>query len=325
MQLGRHRTAPLAVVNREGIDRRLRQVPPKGDSKGNRVRARAAPATVSGEPRINGHWACPSKGPTREGDAQRRDPRARRPACRSRLSTVRGWAVRADFSDGDVLDRPPAGNDAVSDGRSPTLWRRQNELVDPELPEDPPCRGEHCSLAARSLSSLLLRRSRKPRLMKATSSSSPARRRRSNTTSSAIRSPSSRQELIEDQGYSYVPDVLRQVPGVAVNRGGAFGALTQVRIRGAEGNHTLVLLDGIDISSPDQGETDFSTLLSGDIERIEVLRGPQSGPLRLQRPGRRRQPDHAPQCRWNLFQRVGRGRRVQDASDPGQCRLRQRR
>ena len=85
------------------------------------------------------------------------------------------------------------------------------------------------------------------------------------------------QELIEDQGYSYVPDVLRQVPGLAVNQAGAAGSLTQVRIRGAEANHTLVLLDGIDVSSPDQGETDFATLLSGDIARIEVLRGPQSG------------------------------------------------
>lgn len=84
-------------------------------------------------------------------------------------------------------------------------------------------------------------------------------------------------ELIEDQGYTYVPDVLRQVPGVAVSQSGSPGALTQVRTRGSEGNHTLVLLDGIDVSSPDQGETDFSTLLSGDLERIEVLRGPQSG------------------------------------------------
>ncbi len=84
-------------------------------------------------------------------------------------------------------------------------------------------------------------------------------------------------DLIEDQGYTYVPDVLRQVPSVAVSQPGAPGALTQVRIRGAEANHTLVLIDGIDISSPDQGETDFSTLLTGDIARIEILRGPQSG------------------------------------------------
>lgn len=84
-------------------------------------------------------------------------------------------------------------------------------------------------------------------------------------------------DLIENQGYTYVPDVLRQVPGLAVSQPGAPGALTQVRLRGAEANHTLVLIDGIDISSPDQGETDFSTLLTGDLGRIEILRGPQSG------------------------------------------------
>lgn len=84
-------------------------------------------------------------------------------------------------------------------------------------------------------------------------------------------------KLIEDQGYNYVPDVLRQMPGAAVSQMGARGALTQVRVRGAEANHTLVLLDGIDISSPDQNETDFSTLTTGGLERIEFLRGPQSG------------------------------------------------
>lgn len=85
------------------------------------------------------------------------------------------------------------------------------------------------------------------------------------------------EELIEDQGYTYISDVLRQVPGLAVNQTGSAGALTQVRTRGSEGNHTLALLDGIDISSPDTGETDFSTILSGDLARVEVLRGPQSG------------------------------------------------
>jgi len=84
-------------------------------------------------------------------------------------------------------------------------------------------------------------------------------------------------DLIGDQGYNYGPDVLRQVPSVAVSQPGAPGALTQVRIRGGEANHSLVLIDGIDISSPDQGETDFSTLLTGDVDRIEILRGPQSG------------------------------------------------
>jgi vitamin B12 transporter len=84
-------------------------------------------------------------------------------------------------------------------------------------------------------------------------------------------------KLIEEQGYNYVPDVLRQVPGAAVSQMGARGSLTQVRVRGAEANHTLVLLDGIDISSPDQNETDFSTLTTGGLERIEFLRGPQSG------------------------------------------------
>lgn len=81
---------------------------------------------------------------------------------------------------------------------------------------------------------------------------------------------------IEDRQTRFVGDVLRDVPGVAVNRSGAVGSKTQVRMRGAEGNHTLVMFDGADVSDPFQGEFDFSGLLATDIERIEVLRGSQS-------------------------------------------------
>lgn len=62
-----------------------------------------------------------------------------------------------------------------------------------------------------------------------------------------------------------------------MNRTGPYGGTTQVRTRGAEGNHTIVLFNGVDVSDAGQGETDLSTLLSVNIDRIEVLRGPQSG------------------------------------------------
>ncbi len=73
-----------------------------------------------------------------------------------------------------------------------------------------------------------------------------------------------------------VSDVLRDVPGISVNRTGPVGGLTQVRIRGAEGNHTLVLIDGIEAADPYQGEYDFATLTSDPGARIEILRGEQS-------------------------------------------------
>lgn len=73
-----------------------------------------------------------------------------------------------------------------------------------------------------------------------------------------------------------VSDILRDVPGVAVNRSGAVGALTSVRIRGAESNHTMVLIDGIEASDPAGGLYDFASLFADEGARIEVLRGEQS-------------------------------------------------
>lgn len=81
---------------------------------------------------------------------------------------------------------------------------------------------------------------------------------------------------LEERQTRIVSDVLRDVPGVAVSRAGGVGALTQVRIRGSESNHVLVLIDGIEASDPYQGEFDFGTLLAGEGARIEVLRGQQS-------------------------------------------------
>lgn len=77
--------------------------------------------------------------------------------------------------------------------------------------------------------------------------------------------------------HADVADRLRHVPGLAVSTSGGTGAPTQVRIRGAEGNHTLVLIDGIEVSAIGEGEFDFASLLSANIDRIEIVRGPQSG------------------------------------------------
>jgi vitamin B12 transporter len=84
-------------------------------------------------------------------------------------------------------------------------------------------------------------------------------------------------EELRAKGVETVADALREVPGVHVNQAGSKGALTQVRIRGADGNHLQVLIDGIPVSRLDAGDYDFADLLMDDIERIEVVRGPQSG------------------------------------------------
>ena len=83
-------------------------------------------------------------------------------------------------------------------------------------------------------------------------------------------------EDLTERQTRIVSDVLRDVPGVAVSRTGAIGGLTQVRIRGSEGNHVLVLIDGIKASDPYNGEYDFGTLIADEAAKIEVLRGQQS-------------------------------------------------
>ncbi len=82
---------------------------------------------------------------------------------------------------------------------------------------------------------------------------------------------------LEIRNSPYIVDQMRAVPSLAVSRSGAAGSLTQIRLRGSEGNHTLVLLNGIEVSNPVTGETDFGLWSGLNTSRIEVARGEQSG------------------------------------------------
>lgn len=87
------------------------------------------------------------------------------------------------------------------------------------------------------------------------------------------------ERTLEQQQRRTVPDALQQVPGLNVVQTGGPGGQTSVFIRGANSNHTKVLIDGIDATDPSNGNGsfDFGQLLTDDLARIEVLRGPQSG------------------------------------------------
>jgi len=86
-----------------------------------------------------------------------------------------------------------------------------------------------------------------------------------------------REQILQSQKIS-VSDVLRDVPGVDVVQQGPTGGLSSVFIRGANSQGTKVLIDGIPVNDPSNATRmyDFSTLTTDNVERIEVLRGPQS-------------------------------------------------
>lgn len=83
-------------------------------------------------------------------------------------------------------------------------------------------------------------------------------------------------EDIENRQAILVSDLLRDVPGFAVSRLGGIGSQTQIRVRGGEANHLLVLIDGIEANDVTSGEFDFAHLVTDDVERIEIIRGAQS-------------------------------------------------
>lgn len=84
---------------------------------------------------------------------------------------------------------------------------------------------------------------------------------------------------IEAQNHSNVLDLLRNSPGIMVSQPGGRGGVANLFVRGGEPNFTMVMLDGVRVNDPNNtrgGSFDFSTLNMQDIERIEIVRGPQS-------------------------------------------------
>lgn len=84
---------------------------------------------------------------------------------------------------------------------------------------------------------------------------------------------------IERQQRRTLPQALAAVPGLNIVQTGGPGGLTSVFMRGTNSNHVKVLIDGIEVNDPSTPNRsfDFGQMLTTDIERIEVLRGPQSG------------------------------------------------
>jgi len=84
-------------------------------------------------------------------------------------------------------------------------------------------------------------------------------------------------QRLDRLGEPLLANVLRLLPSVAVATSGPAGSITEVRIRGAEANHTLLFIDGIRANDPAAGNAPRFELLNADLaDRIELVRGPQS-------------------------------------------------
>lgn len=83
-------------------------------------------------------------------------------------------------------------------------------------------------------------------------------------------------DFITQSGAGSVFDLLRTVPGVQLARTGTDGAQTSLFMRGSNSNHTLILLDGVRLNTASEGAARLENIALSHIERVEVIRGPQS-------------------------------------------------
>lgn len=81
---------------------------------------------------------------------------------------------------------------------------------------------------------------------------------------------------LEKGGFKSLEEVLRSVSGFEVAQSGSKGHLSSAFVRGSNSNHTLFLLDGVPINEPSSYSFDLSKIPLQSVERIEILKGPQS-------------------------------------------------
>ena len=85
-------------------------------------------------------------------------------------------------------------------------------------------------------------------------------------------------EEIEEKHFTTVAEALNTLSGVSIISNGGLGSSTTLNIRGSSNNRTLILIDGVKFKDHSSiSGTDISTLMITDIERIEVIKGAQSG------------------------------------------------
>jgi len=84
------------------------------------------------------------------------------------------------------------------------------------------------------------------------------------------------EEEIKKMNVQFVTDVFRKIPELNLVQNGGVGQLATVLLRGGDSSHTLVMIDGVRVQDPATGSFNFSTINIDDIDRIEIVKGPQS-------------------------------------------------
>lgn len=86
------------------------------------------------------------------------------------------------------------------------------------------------------------------------------------------------EDEIEEKNYTSVVEILNTLPGISFSRNGGIGSSTNLYVRGMDNNRTLILIDGIKFKDHSSiGGTDIANLMITDIQRIEIIKGAQSG------------------------------------------------